>query len=120
MYDLKSWEMLYDIFFVFYYSFFVFDFCFIFLCIVVISFQKGEDNSLSLVQILNWEVFVINLKFDDIRWIFYLMLKDLFYLKDGNLIFVVMVIDGCYCRERKVWCYFFIDISVYIFNLDNV
>lgn len=119
MYDLKSREMLHEISLAFHHSLFAFDPRFTSSRIAATSFQKGEDNSLSLVQTSNWEVLSTNSKLDDTRWTLHPTLKDLFYSKDGNLIFAVMVTDGCHCRERKARRYPPIDISVYIFNSDN-
>jgi hypothetical protein len=131
MYDTKTREMLREVVLSFHHSLFAFDPRFSSSRIAATSFQKGEDNSLSLVQTSNWEVLATNPRLDDndTRWAlhptpntvryFAISLKDLFYSKDGTLIFAVMVVEGCHCRERKARRYPPIDISVYIFNSDN-
>lgn len=87
--------------------------------LAVTSFVHGEDNSLSLMKTEGWEIIQTNHRVDDLRPSLHPCLKDLFFSKDGYLIFAVMVASGCHCREKKSRRSQPIDVSVYIFNADT-
>ncbi|KAL3877224.1 hypothetical protein ACJMK2_034961 [Sinanodonta woodiana] len=119
MYDLKTRNMVAQITTPYDTSLFAFDPRFCSSQFAATSFVQGEDNSLSLVRTKSWEVFATNPRVDDMRPSNYPVLKDLFYSKDGCLIFAIMVTDGCNCRDRKSRRLQSVDVSVYIFNGDT-
>jgi len=120
VYDLMSRELIRTVALPIHHTLFAFDPRFSSSRIAATSFVKGEDNSLSLVHTDTWEILSTNSRVDDIRMSLHPTLKDLFYSKDGFLIFAVLVTTGCHCREKKLRRHQPIDISVYIFHADTV
>ncbi|XP_069125301.1 uncharacterized protein [Argopecten irradians] len=119
LYCLKTRELVRELAIPFHHSLFAFDPRFTSSRIAATSFVPGEDNSLSIIQTESWEVISTNTRVDDMRPTLHPTLKDLFYSKDGYLIFAVMVTAGCHCREKKLRRHLPIEISIYIFNADT-
>ena len=87
--------------------------------LAVTSFQPGSDNSLRVVRVKTWDVLVTNPRLDDQRPSQNHDLKDIFYSRDGHLIFAVTITDGCFCRERRSRRANPCDMSIFVFNADT-
>lgn len=119
LYCLSTRNLIREITLPFHHSLFAFDPRFCCSRLAATSFIKDEDNSLSLVKTDNWEIITTNRRVDDMRPSLHPTLKDLFFSKDGYLIFAVMVTNGCHCREKKNRRSQPVEISLYIFNADS-
>ncbi|XP_063444061.1 uncharacterized protein LOC134724763 [Mytilus trossulus] len=121
LFCLKKRELIREVTLPFHHSLFAFDPRFSSSRIAATSFLRGEDNSLSLVQTDSWSVLRTNPRVDDMHSSLNPHLKDIFFAKDGYLIFAIMVSSGagCCCREKRARRMQPVDVCVYIFNADT-
>ncbi|XP_076445620.1 uncharacterized protein LOC143283308 isoform X2 [Babylonia areolata] len=119
LFSLHNRELLTEIVPPYNHALFTFDPRFCGSRLAVTSFMRGEDNSLSLVRLPNWEVLATNSRVDDLRSSLSPHLKELQYSRDGHMIFAVMATSGCHCKEKKARRFQPIDISIYVLNGDN-
>ncbi|WAQ97380.1 hypothetical protein MAR_014675 [Mya arenaria] len=119
LYDLKTKNLLGEYSLPYLDTAFAFDPRFNWTHFAATSFQVGSDNSLSIVRVKSWEVLVTNPRLDDQRPSQNNELKDIFYSREGHLIFAVTITEGCHCRERKSRRTNPCDISIFVFNADT-
>ena len=119
LYDLKSRQKLREVSLHYHHALFAFDPRFGYSRIAATSFVAREDNSLSLVYTDTWDVICTNTRVDDMRRTLFPTLKDLFYSRDGHLLFTIMVSNGCHCRDRKLRRQQPTEVNIYVFHSDT-
>ncbi|KAK7464606.1 hypothetical protein BaRGS_00037845 [Batillaria attramentaria] len=119
LYSLQTRDLIAEIVPPYNHALFTFDPRFCASRLAVTSFVRGEDNSLSLVQLPAWEVIMTNSRVDDLRSSLSPHLKELQYSRDGHMIFAIMATSGCHCKEKKARRFQPIDISIYVLSGDS-
>ena len=119
LYDMRSKQLLSEFEFDSPYNHFSFDPRFTWHRIAITNFEPNQNNSLSLVQLDEWQVLKSNLRMTDTHNSLYPYMKGMCYTKDGSLIIANILDTTCYCREKKTRNYRPINCSIYVFNGDT-
>ncbi|XP_064618096.1 uncharacterized protein LOC135482167 isoform X2 [Liolophura sinensis] len=122
LYDLKSKALIREIDLAYQETHFAFDPRFSSKRLAVTSYKAGEEQSLSLVRTDTWEAIattpgVVESSYASLQ----MLVRDLFYSKDGFIIFAILVSQSatCQCREKKSRRQQPLDCSIYVFSADT-